>query len=143
MTDRADGRMQKRLSLLFVCVGNTCRSAMAEGIARRRWPDYDVRSAGIGVHRIGQAAASEAATVMQAWGIDLDGHKATALDAVNIDGFEYIIAMDPAVMPVLRKKGVPDQKIREAFVDDPWSSDLGRYEECADEIGRRLENLKL
>jgi protein-tyrosine-phosphatase len=135
--------MQKKLSLLFVCVGNTCRSAMAEAIAKHRWPHYSIRSAGINVHA--QRAAWEAVDVMKMkpWEANLEGHKPTLLDEINVNDFHYIIAMDPSVLRVLGRKGVPDEKIRRLLVDDPLGGDRNGYEECADKSSIGLDQLKL
>lgn len=62
-------------SVLVVCVGNICRSPVAERVLQAKLPDLAVTSAGIGA-LVGHAADETAAEVALAHGVSLDGHKA-------------------------------------------------------------------
>ena len=85
--------------VLFVCTGNTCRSPMAEGIARRRvselgWTGVDIRSAGVGAFP--QAPPSGGARrVSAAHGLDLSNHSASLLTAEEVDWADLILTMSP------------------------------------------------
>ena len=76
---RRDHGMNRSLSLLFVCQGNTCRSPMAAALAQRRWSGCKIQSAGISVLSAGQGAAYEAAAAMRRRGIDIGAHKTTSM----------------------------------------------------------------
>lgn len=90
--------MGRRGSVLFVCVGNVCRSAMAEALFRDRarhtgkeecvW----VRSAGIQALD-GQPATDHAVEAMHRRGIDIRGHRARTITQSDIDGADLILVM--------------------------------------------------
>ena len=66
------------MRVLFVCTGNICRSAFAEGLARTMRPDADFASAG--THAIpGNPATHDAIMVADEFGVDLRGHSARPL----------------------------------------------------------------
>ena len=75
MNDPSDGPFR----LLFVCTGNTCRSPMAEVIARRRvaelgWDRVDVRSAGVAAFDGSPASGAERSLAHKkpCWRISID-----------------------------------------------------------------------
>ena len=83
--------------LLFVCTGNTCRSPMAEAIARRRiaelgWSHVDVVSAGVGAFE-GSPASSGALRTAAARGLDLGNHTSTMLTRQLADDADLILTM--------------------------------------------------
>jgi protein-tyrosine phosphatase len=86
--------------LLFVCTGNTCRSPMAEAIARRRaaelgWGHVEVRSAGVGAFS-GSPASGGALRAAERAGLDLSGHRATLLTADLAAEADLILTMSPS-----------------------------------------------
>lgn len=83
--------------LLFVCTGNTCRSPMAEAIARRRvqergWAHFEVASAGVAAFP-GSPASDGAVRIAEARGLDLSGHGSTPLTPEIADGADLILTM--------------------------------------------------
>jgi protein-tyrosine phosphatase len=85
--------------LLFVCMGNICRSPLAEGIfshlVRERGKDFRYRldSAGIGDWHAGQAADPRSQAVAKKHGIILAG-RARQIAAEDFAAFDWILAMD-------------------------------------------------
>jgi protein-tyrosine-phosphatase len=83
--------------VLLVCSGNTCRTAMAEGalkdlLARRLTPGVEVSSAGtLGLE--GMPATREAVAVAAEHGVDISGHRSTALTARLIGDADLVLAM--------------------------------------------------
>ena len=78
------------MRILFICTGNTCRSALAEGIARREaiergLIDFDVSSAGTSAWN-GSPASDGSLLVALEHGIDLSGHRARQLSREIVDG---------------------------------------------------------
>ena len=124
--------------ILFVCLGNICRSPMAEGILRhmlqQRGLDQQVEvdSAGTSHYHIGAAAHHGTLDVLQRNGIELT-HAARQFAAADAEAFDMLIAMDadnvadmrrlftPATMPEIHYllDFIPDGP-RAQGVPDPW-----------------------
>ena len=82
--------MRTREKILFLCTGNSCRSQMAEGWARKLWPDlFDVYSAGIETHGLNPIAAR----VMAEAGVDISGHRSKHLDELREVAFDVVITV--------------------------------------------------
>jgi protein-tyrosine-phosphatase len=87
------------MHLLFVCTGNTCRSPMAEAIARamateRGLTDVAVSSAGTSAWD-GAPASDPAVLVAMEHGMDLTGHRSRVLSREIVEGADLILTMGP------------------------------------------------
>ncbi|MCA8066516.1 low molecular weight protein-tyrosine-phosphatase [Burkholderia sp. AU38729] len=80
-------------TLLVVCVGNVCRSPMAQALLRARLPGVDVRSAGIGALD-GQPADPHAIDLMRERGLDLAAHRARQVSSRHVTRADLILTMD-------------------------------------------------
>jgi len=86
--------------VLFVCLGNICRSPTAEGVMRRLVADagladaIEVRSAGTGAWHVGEGADTRSARAAKRRGYDLSRHSARRLESADLDDFDYVLAMD-------------------------------------------------
>ncbi|MCX7569562.1 low molecular weight protein arginine phosphatase [Tumebacillus sp. DT12] len=86
------------MNLLFVCTGNTCRSAMAEPMMRRRLEGaglagkWEVRSAGVAAYA-GQSASQGAREALRTRGVDGESHQATLLDEELVKWADLILTM--------------------------------------------------
>lgn len=81
--------------IIFVCVGNSCRSQMAEGFARHyakqhNLDNIEIRSAG--THPAGYVHA-DAIEVMREKGIDISGQSSKGFAPEDLKDFDYVIAM--------------------------------------------------
>ena len=84
-------------SLLFVCTGNTCRSVMAEALARRRFGDT-VRVSSAGVRPQQPADAKSAIeTLKNEFGLGVSDHVPRSLQDVDLGAFDHVIVLDKAV----------------------------------------------
>ncbi|MGB5076851.1 MAG: low molecular weight protein-tyrosine-phosphatase, partial [Sphingorhabdus sp.] len=94
---------QRSLKVLFVCLGNICRSPLAEAalrdIAARRKLSIMVDSAGTGNWHEGNAPDSRACDVaMRLGGLDISMLRARQLSIKDFDRFDHIIAMDDSTL---------------------------------------------
>jgi protein-tyrosine-phosphatase len=88
-------------NILFVCLGNLCRSPMAEGIARGviedEYPDmaHEVRVSSAGVAAMdGGPATNEAVLAMSERGIDISGHRARRVTTSMVASSDLVLAME-------------------------------------------------
>lgn len=86
--------------LLFVCLGNICRSPMAEGVFRRVAEEegvghlFEIDSAGMGDWHLGQAPDSRAQEAARGRGIDISGQCARQVTHRDFAVFDLLLAMD-------------------------------------------------
>ena len=115
------------MRLLFVCVGNTCRSQMAEAVAKQM--GHEAQSAGTNP---GSVVAQDAIKVNGEIGIDMSGQYPKSVDDIDTTPFDQIISMGCGVeCPALS-------------MDDDWGLEdpVGRgeafYRKTLEEIKQRL-----
>ena len=86
------------MKVLMVCLGNICRSPLAEGILRRKVEEKDlnwqVDSAGTGSWHVGELPDSRYIDVGAKYGIDLTTQRARQFKKIDLDRFDLIFAMD-------------------------------------------------
>ena len=85
-------------NLLFVCMGNICRSPVAEYVVRSEFVrcgiDIVVASAGTGPWHIGKSADARTLASAAASGYDLSAHRARQLQRTDFDRYDLVLAMD-------------------------------------------------
>lgn len=84
--------------ILFVCTGNSCRSAMAEGYLKKRLREIErddivVFSRGVSAHGV-PGPTSETIEVLRAAGIDMTNHRPTPLSRNDLESADLILAME-------------------------------------------------
>ena len=126
------------MNLLFLCVANSARSQMAEGLARHLFGDAaTVQSAGgfpSYVHPLAIRALAEL-------GIDISSHRSKSVDEIDLSGIDVVITLcEDEVCPVLpirtRRLHWPLSDPAAAAGDD--ESRLQRFREVRDELRSRL-----
>jgi protein-tyrosine phosphatase len=130
------------IGVLFVCMGNICRSPMAEAVFRHMAQEagigdrLHIDSAGTGGWHAGEPPHAGTLAVLRRHGIDAGGQRARQLMADDFSQFNYIVAMDgenladmarfyPAARARLLLSYAPDAAARE--VPDPYYD--GRFNE--------------
>ena len=142
------------MNLLFVCSGNTCRSALAEALARkiaarRGIEDLNVSSAG--TNAWDNAPATDAAMLLgMERGLDHTGHRARKLTPTIVSEADLIFVMTPGHLEPVKQMGgrgkahVIDEYasgITDKGISDPFGGDLETYRETADALEEELEKL--
>lgn len=139
------------LKLLFVCTGNTCRSPMAEGLARQMLGE-SVQVGSAGMHAgVGESASIHALEVLKEQNVDLTRHRSRRIRAELMADADWIIPMTKAQEEALKclfPQFVHKTRYLGAWGDqnrdvlDPWSGSLDVYRQTAHEIGELLSALK-
>lgn len=82
--------MAKKMKIMFVCTGNSCRSQMAEGIAKHLGRNrFEVYSAGLEAHGVNPRAVK----VMSEIGIDISGQTSDEIDPKLLNTMDYAITL--------------------------------------------------
>lgn len=79
--------------ILVLCIGNICRSPMAEALLKQALPDRTIRSAGIGA-LVGKSADPFAAQLMAEKGLDISEHRAQQVLSSLVVPSDLILVMD-------------------------------------------------
>ena len=126
--------------LLFVCIGNTCRSPLAAAVASALLGSR-VQAESAGITETGCPAASEGIAVLQErFGIDLTAHRSRHIDEVALAQFDILIALDPIVYVPLREQcPEPPPEILLWPVHDPYLEGLDAYHQCLAELQTVIE----
>ena len=98
------------IGVLFVCLGNICRSPTAEAVFRKRLQDHPwlkdyvhVDSAGTGAWHVGDPPDPRSIAAGAARGFDLSSLRARQTRILDFDQFDYILAMDHSNLSHLKQ----------------------------------------
>jgi len=89
----------ERIGVLFVCLGNICRSPLAEGVFRKLVADagmqdrFRIDSAGTSSYHLGEAPDPRTAAVAARRGVAME-HTARRVRPIDLERFDYVLAMD-------------------------------------------------
>jgi protein-tyrosine phosphatase len=144
------------ISVLFVCLGNICRSPMAEAVFRHYVEQeglnghIQVDSAGIGDWHIGEPPHHGTRKKLDEAGISYEGIRARQVKKEDFDRFTYIVAMDDSNLANLHRLAgdrnvslhrlvdfIPETSYTE--VPDPWYT--GNFDETFDLVSQGCRGL--
>lgn len=82
--------MARKLKIMFLCTGNSCRSQMADGLAKKLGGDsLEIHSAGLEAHGLNPRAVK----VMGEIGIDISGNTSDVINAELLNQMDYAITL--------------------------------------------------
>ena len=88
------------VKVLFVCMGNICRSPTAQGVfetlvnSEKLSDDIEIDSAGTYAYHVGEPPDERARAAALKRGVDLGGQRARRVDELDFQEFDYVLAMD-------------------------------------------------
>lgn len=147
--------------VLFVCLGNICRSPTAEYVARAEFRKLGigmpVASRGLGNWHVGQGADPRAVVAASAEGFDLTPHRARQFHDEDFSHFAMVLAVDRATLAELRRRVSSDMPAPERFlvaaglapahsgddgdVPDPYTGTAADFSDVLDLIRRGVDGL--
>ncbi len=146
------------MKIMFVCTGNICRSAMADGMLRKiaieRKLDIEVYSCGIYAED-GDYATYNAIYVARNYNVDISTHRATNIRNSKIEEMDAILCATKShkeaiinMYPNLKEKiytmkeyaGI-DNNGQDMDIKDPWGYDIEIYHNCIKEIEKCIEKI--
>jgi protein-tyrosine phosphatase len=150
---------RKQMSVLFVCLGNICRSPTAEGVLRKLLAEAGldgsiaVDSAGTAGYHVGSPPDARAIAAAAARGFDLSSIRARRVAERDFEAFDLILAMDEDNLDDLRNLAPPDARARLALlmdyargergaaVPDPYYGGRNGFEQVLDLVTEACEGL--
>jgi arsenate reductase len=133
----------RKLNVLFVCTGNSCRSQMAEGLARHLKGDViEAFSAGVYPSPVSRRAIQ----VMSEAGIDISWHKPKHVDELCGIVFDYVVTLCDNAATQCPVFGGKTKMIHKPFVDPGYmigndDAMLGAHRKVRDQIRAFIETL--
>jgi ribose 5-phosphate isomerase B len=132
---------KKIKNILFVCYGNTCRSPMAEGLAKKTLgKKVNVESAGLSPSF--DSASKEAVVVMEKeYDIDISSHRPRDIKEVSLGKFDFVIALDLLIHTSLLKHfEVESERLILWEINDPFSMGIEVHKKCAENIYEHIQD---
>ena len=124
--------------VLFVCVGNSCRSQMAEALARHHASDM-IEASSAGISPLG-VIAEETRKVLLERGVRMPGQRSKGTTETDIENAELIVNMTGIHGRALFRENLKTP-IEDWEVTDPYGDDMGVYRRVCDEIEARIIEL--
>jgi protein-tyrosine phosphatase len=146
---------------LFVCLGNICRSPLAEGVAQARFAEQglgkatELASAGTGRWHVGSRPDPRAVAAAGARGIDISHQQARQVTADDFSHQDLILAMDGNNLCVLQSRAPAGAGVRmrlltayselspDRDVADPYYSGTEGFERVLDQIDEAVSGLAM
>lgn len=144
------------MHVMFICLGNICRSPMAERVARKlaeeRGLDVRLTSAGTSAEEAGAPIDRRAQRLLRERGYDVEDHVARRIDQQLVEDVDLFVVAEDYHGDRLARLGVDRTKIRlitdydpesekGAPLPDPWYGDLDGFEATLGVLERAIPRL--
>jgi arsenate reductase len=129
---------KQKKKVLFVCVGNMCRSQMAEGFARSMGSDL-VEAYSAGISHTG-VLSEKTITAMEEKGIDISGQRSKGLEDVPLLDMDYIVNMATPSADDICPPSYKGEKLVWRVLD-PIGESREYFKSVRDDIERRVKEL--
>jgi protein-tyrosine-phosphatase len=129
--------MAARKKVLFLCIGNACRSQMAEAIARHKASDV-MEPSSAGLVPFGEIPNTTVA-VLEECGISAAGQSSKPLRSEDMSAADLIVNMTGRSGASIFKEGLA--RVEDWDVGDPYGFNLAVYRGIRDQIDARVEDL--
>ena len=151
------GDTKQKTSVLFVCLGNICRSPMAQGAletaARKAGLNIRVDSVGTASYHVGESPDPRAIATAARHGVDISGYQGRQLCDRDFETFTHIFALDTANLAGIRGRAPRHSKAEIGLlldvladcqgesVPDPYYGDDDGFETCWATIMEAVDTL--
>ena len=132
-------------NILVVCVGNICRSPIAEALLKQRFPNKNIDSAGVGA-LVGHPADPAALEIMTEQQLDITKHVAKQLDEILAKKADIIFTMSDGQTkwieerwPFCRGKTFKLGHWKNKDIADPYKHEMSAFETAYQDIVESLE----
>ena len=132
-------------NILVVCVGNICRSPMAEALLKQRFPNKNIDSAGVGA-LVGHSADPAALEIMAKQDIDITSHIAKQIDENLAKTADIIFTMSDGQTkwieerwPFCRGKTFKLGHWQDKDIADPYKHEMSAFQTAYQDIVVSLE----
>ncbi len=130
--------MKPKKKILFVCLGNSCRSIMAEALARHFYNDaWEAASAGLSP--LGRVA-EETLQVLLEMGVNTQGLHSKGLNRFNLESFQAIVNLTEYDLQRFIPENLRGRTIQKPVLD-PYGLDMAAYRRAREEIILLIEEL--
>ena len=139
------------MKVLCVCLGNICRSPLAEGILRKVAEDHSiplhVKSAGTAHYHVGDPADHRSVAIGKKYNVDISNHRGQQFQVNHFDEFDVILVMDYNNLNNVRalarnemdKAKIRMYRVDDEIVDDPYYGDVSDFQKMYNVLMRDAE----
>ncbi len=105
------------MKIIAVCLGNICRSPLAEGLLRREVEavglDWEIASGGTAGYHVGKPPDPRSVAIARAYGLDISGQRSHKVSKEDLDYYDLVLAMDRKNYQHLRElAATPEQQAK-------------------------------
>lgn len=129
---------------MVICLGNICRSPMAEAFLKKHLPDSKIVSAGLERATSGWHAEDDAVKAMTEHGIDISNHRAQPLTEDLLEDVDIVLTMEEDQVRIVRRrfpkfKGIAKRLCDGTDVEDPYGYPFSMFRKVCQQISEGVD----